>query len=100
MSGCGYIKVSYKYSLRSCKMRCNNMTNTVMLKAKMILNHDTVLELANFLGLNRQNLSAKINGKREFKQSEIGKIAFRYDLTYDEMKEIFFVCENLNVEAV
>lgn len=66
------------------------MTNTVMLKAKMVLNHDTVLGLADFLGLNRQSLSAKINGRTEFKQSEIGKIACRYRLTYNEMNEIFF----------
>ena len=66
------------------------MTNTVMLKAKMILNHDTVIELASFLGMNRQSLSAKINGRKEFKQSEIGKIASRYRLTYNEMNEIFF----------
>lgn len=70
------------------------MTNTVMLKAKMVLNHDTVLGLANFLGLNRQSLSAKINGRTEFKQSEIGKIACRYNLTYDEIKAIFFVYES------
>lgn len=70
------------------------MTNTVMLKAKMILNHDTVIELASFLGLNRQSLSAKINGRKEFKQSEIGKIVCRYNLTYDEIKAIFFVSES------
>ena len=65
-------------------------TNTKLLKCKMILNNDTTVTLASYLGLNRVNVSAKINGKREFKQSEIAKIISKYKLTYDEMNEIFF----------
>ena len=65
------------------------MTNTVLLKAKMILNHDTVSSLADYLGINRQNVSVKINGKRDFKQGEIAKIAERYNLTSEEVTEIF-----------
>ena len=65
------------------------MTNTRLLKAKMILNNDTVSDLAKCLGINRQNASIKINGKRDFKQSEIAKIITRYNLTFDEVKDIF-----------
>lgn len=65
------------------------MTNTRLLKAKMILNGDTVIELAKCLGVNRQNISVKINGKREFKQSEIAKIVKRYNLSFDEVVAIF-----------
>ena len=65
------------------------MTNTRLLKAKMILNNDTVNELAKYLGINRQNASIKINGKRDFKQSEIAKIAKRYELDSAEVKAIF-----------
>ena len=65
------------------------MTNTRLLKAKMVLNDDTVSKLADCLGVNRQNMSLKLNGKREFKQSEIAKIAKRYRLTFQELKEIF-----------
>ena len=65
-------------------------TNTELLKCEMILNKDSVMSLAKYLGVSRANMSAKINGKREFKQSEIGKIAFRYKMTYEKMNEIFF----------
>lgn len=65
------------------------MTNTALLKAKIILNNDTVQGLAAHLGKNRQNLSKKINGKQEFKQSEIAKIAERYNLSFEELKAIF-----------
>lgn len=65
-------------------------TNTKLLKYKMMLHNDTITTLANYLGLNRVNVSAKINGKREFKQSEIARIVVKYKLTYDEIMEIFF----------
>lgn len=65
------------------------MTNTKLLKSKMVLNGDTVSSLAESIGVNRQNMSLKLNGKRDFKQSEIAKIAKRYRLTYQELKEIF-----------
>ena len=66
------------------------MTNTKLLKAKMILNGDTIQTLADSLGINRQNASIKINGKREFKQLEIAKISRRYKLSYEELESIFF----------
>ena len=74
------------------------MTNTKLLKAKMVLNGDTIQTLANSLGINRQNASIKVNGKREFKQSEIAAIVERYKLTYDEIDSIFF--RELRSEAV
>lgn len=67
----------------------NMATNTKLLKSKMVLNGDTVSSLAESLGVNRQNMSIKLNGKRDFKQTEIAKIAKRYRLTYQELKEIF-----------
>ena len=65
-------------------------TNTRLLKSKMVLNNDTTIKLAECLGLNRQNVSVKLNGKREFKQSEIGKIIRRYNLSDQEIKAIFW----------
>lgn len=65
------------------------MTNTTLLRIQMILHNDSVASLAECLGLNRQSVSNKIKGKREFKQSEIAKIAERYSLTLEEVKEIF-----------
>ena len=65
-------------------------TNTALLKSKMVLNCDTTIALAECLGLNRQNLSIKVNGKREFKQSEIAKIIRRYNLKDEEIRAIFW----------
>ena len=65
-------------------------TNTALLKSKMVLHNDTMIALADYLGLNRQNASAKVNGKREFKQSEIAKIIRRYKLTDREVRAIFW----------
>lgn len=74
------------------------MTNTRLLKAKMIMNGDTIQTLADSIGINRVNASKKINGKREFKQHEIAVIFRRYKLTYEEIESIFF--SNLQQEAV
>ena len=66
------------------------MTNTRLLKARMVLHGDTISTLAAALGINRQNASIKVNGKRDFKQNEILKIAKRYKLTVNEVAVIFF----------
>lgn len=66
------------------------MTNTKLLKVKMILNNDTVSGLSKDLGIARTNASLKINGSRSFKQSEIAIITKKYNLTGEEVKEIFF----------
>lgn len=69
-------------------------TNTVLLKSIMVLNCDTVQALALSLGVNRQNISAKLNGKRDFKQTEINKIIDRYNLTDLQIRAIFFDSAN------
>lgn len=51
---------------------------------------DTQNELARVLGVTKSTLSWKINGKAEFKQSEIKAIADRYDLTGEEIEAMFF----------
>ena len=66
------------------------MTNTRLLKAKMVLFGDTISTLAAALGINRQNASIKINGKRDFKQTEIAMITKRYKLSLEEVAAIFF----------
>lgn len=64
----------------------------------MVLNGDTIQTLADSLGINRQNASIKVNGKREFKQREIAAIVERYKLTHDEIDSIFF--RELRSEAI
>ena len=51
---------------------------------------DTQGELARMLGVSESTLSWKINGKSEFRQSEIKAIADRYGLTGEEIKSMFF----------
>lgn len=64
--------------------------NTQLLKSRMVLVKDTLADLSEILGITPGTLSNKINGKSEFTQAEIGKIAEHYQLTGDEIKEMFF----------
>lgn len=70
-----------------------NCTNTPLLKSRMIIENDSVSELSKALGKNRQNVSIKLNNKREFKQSEIAFIAKRYKLTPPDIYHMFFEIE-------
>ena len=65
--------------------------NSAMLREKMILHGDSSADLAEYLGISRQTISAKINENgAEFTQQEIRKIISRYGLTEAETCEIFF----------
>lgn len=64
--------------------------NKNKLRAKMIEHGDTQTTLAEFLGLSLSNLSLRINGKVDFRQSEIDAIKQRYKLTAGELDSIFF----------
>lgn len=66
--------------------------NKNMFKSKMKLHGDTNAILAKAIGISPQRLSAKINetGGAEFVQGEIEKIKDRYNLTPDEVNDIFF----------
>ena len=58
---------------------------------------DTQEGVAKYLGITQSTLSWKINGKAEFKQSEIKSLAERYLLSPEEIAEIFFEKENETV---
>lgn len=64
--------------------------NSKLLKSVMVLNDDNVTTLAQKLGITRQTLSLKIEGYNDFKQSEICTIKNLYNLSRDEIFEIFF----------
>lgn len=51
---------------------------------------DTQESLADALGISRTRLTAKINGVSDFRQLEMLFIKKRYDLTADEVDDIFF----------
>lgn len=65
--------------------------NTKLLRSKMVLFGDTNESLAEALGITPQAFSLKLNGNQEFKQSEIKAIKNRYELTPDEIVDIFLV---------
>lgn len=64
--------------------------NSNILKSKMKLKNDTQEVLAKYLGITNPTLSLKINGKSDFLRAEIQLIKHRYNLTADEIDEIFF----------
>ena len=64
--------------------------NGNILKSKIKLNKDKQESLAKYLGITNPTLSLKINGKSDFLGSEIQLIKQRYNLTPDEIDEIFF----------
>lgn len=67
------------------------MMNSKLLRSIMILNGDTNVTLAEYLGITEQSVSNKINENgTEFKQGEISKIKIRYNLDSDMVDRIFF----------
>ena len=65
--------------------------NKTKLKSVMILHGDTNKDIANLLGISEQSVSYKINEKDpEFKQGEIKLIATRYNLSPEDITDIFF----------
>ncbi len=65
--------------------------NRNLLRYYMALNKDVNKDLAQYLGISEQSLSAKINENgTEFRQGEIAKIKTRYNLAAKEVEAIFF----------
>lgn len=66
--------------------------NKNLLVSKMKLHGDTNASLAEKVGCSPQRFSAKINGTNgaEFTQGEIQTIRDSYNLTNDEVTDIFF----------
>ena len=69
------------------------MLNKNLLISKMKLYGDTQESLANHIGLSVPRVNAKINGTAgaEFSQSEIVKIKEKYNLSDEDVIQIFFV---------
>lgn len=66
--------------------------NKAKLKSIMVLNGDNQNILSKYLGITPQRLSSKINekGGAEFSQTEIHLIKQKYNLSPNEVDEIFF----------
>lgn len=65
--------------------------NGKLLRSIMVLHGDSGRSLAQYLGLSEASVNNKIaeNGT-EFKQSEIAMIRARYNLTDEQVTQIFF----------
>ena len=66
--------------------------NKALLRSIMVLHGETNKDLAEVLGLTEQSVCAKINENKgsEFKQGEIAKIKEHYNLSAEEVINIFF----------
>ena len=64
--------------------------NKALMKAVIAKNNDTQEALAQALNLPQSAISNRINGKIDFRVSEITRIRKRYKLTPKETVDIFF----------
>ncbi len=65
--------------------------NKALLRSIMVLFGDTNKTLGEYLGISERSISSKINeNDTEFKQCEISAIIKRYNLTPEQVKDIFF----------
>ena len=61
------------------------------LRSIMVLHGDTNKDLADYLGISEQSVSNKINENgTEFKQGEIARIKMKYNLSSEQIDQIFF----------
>ena len=67
--------------------------NTKLFKIKMIENNDTQAILAEVLDLPQSAISARINGKIDFRQNEINLLRKRWNLSDSDTVDIFFTDE-------
>jgi plasmid maintenance system antidote protein VapI len=63
--------------------------NSNEMKATMKRNSDTLERLAEALGLHVSGVSERVNGRIDFRASEISKIVRRYNLSPEETTHIF-----------
>ena len=64
--------------------------NTNYLKYKMAQKGDTQKEICEILNISQNAFINKLKGKNYFTIREVRLIVERYDLDYEEIKEIFF----------
>ena len=65
--------------------------NKTKLRSVMVFHGDTNKDLAEYLGISEQSVSNKINENgTEFKQGEIALIRTKYNLSAEQVEDIFF----------
>lgn len=73
--------------------------NSKLFKIHMLRNNDTQAILAEVLELPQSAISARINGKTEFRQNEINTIRKRWDLSNTDTVDIFFEEEVSDIDT-
>ncbi len=66
------------------------MTNTNKLKGKIVENGYTLTSFSKAMALSRASLCKKIDGKIDFKASEIEKTCVLLGIAYSEVGDYFF----------
>lgn len=61
-----------------------------LLVEKMTAHGDKFQDLADYLGMARQTLNLKLRDKAQFRIDEVALIAERYNLTPEDLTNIFF----------
>lgn len=74
------------------KIQGGDFMNKKKLRILLLENDDNQGKLAEYLGISQQTLSKKINEKEgaEFSQTEIKLIKEKYNMSAEEVDEIFF----------
>lgn len=67
--------------------------NKNLFRSFMVLHDDTQRTVAEALNVSDQTISDKINGLSDFKQSEIKTLIDRWNLTPEQVDNIFFGAE-------
>ena len=73
----------------TCEMEVMEM-DKALFRAFMVRYGDTQRTLAEALGISLSCLNAKINGKADFRQTEIAFLKERYKMNSDNISDIFF----------
>lgn len=82
------MKVSYLDTIRQIG---GDYMKKEQLRSIMVLHGDTNKDLADYLGISEQSVSNKINENgTEFKQGEIARIKTKYNLSSEQIDDIFF----------
>jgi hypothetical protein len=70
-----------------------------LFNSKQALFEDSIDSLAELLQISRQTLCDKRDGKSEFKRDEIAKLSAHWQLTHEEIVEMFSLNEGINDES-
>ena len=84
-------KINVFLNLKKFAVRTGGYSlNKNLFRAMHTAHGDTQKQVADYIGITEQTLSAKVNGETDFKHSEIKLLIDRYGLTPEQVDQIFF----------